>query len=169
MENKCLWWSSETQNHGYMCNPSIPSMLVLCRPKDGISTLKDVKSKEDTSSDSEDKMAAINKNLMFGKRKPDLLMDGGEVVEKRKKGRPRKDKMAAPIAQPFTQVEMEEVSVNFREIPISLLIKHLLGHRRVFYVQGCIHELSQRFSSFCADVLEILIQRTIRMFCPSSW
>lgn len=32
-------------------------------------------------------------------------MDGGEVVEKRKKGRPRKDKMAAPIAQPFTQVE----------------------------------------------------------------
>lgn len=107
-----------------MRNPTFSSVLVLCRPKDGISTLKDVKSKEDTSSDSEDKMATINKNLMFGKRKPDLLMDGGEVVEKRKKGRPRKDKMAAPIAQPFTQVETEEVSVNFREIPISLLIKH---------------------------------------------
>uniref|UniRef100_A0A4W6CTW2 Protein HIRA n=1 Tax=Lates calcarifer TaxID=8187 RepID=A0A4W6CTW2_LATCA len=58
-------------------------------------------------SDSEDKMAAINKNLAFGKRKPELLMDGGEVVEKRKKGRPRKDKMAATIAQPFTQVSME--------------------------------------------------------------
>ncbi len=61
--------------------------------------------KEDTSSDSEDKMAVINKNTSFSKRKPELLMDGGEVVEKRKKGRPRKDKMAAPISQPFTQVE----------------------------------------------------------------
>lgn len=75
------------------------------RPKDTISVLKDVKTKEDTSSDSEDKMAAINKNLMSSKRKPDLLMDGGEVVEKRKKGRPRKDKMAAPMPQPFTQVK----------------------------------------------------------------
>lgn len=65
---------------------------------------KDVKSKEDTSSDSEDKMATINKNLAFNKRKPDLLMDGGEVVEKKKKGRPRKDKMAAPLAQTLTQV-----------------------------------------------------------------
>uniref|UniRef100_A0A665U5B1 Protein HIRA n=1 Tax=Echeneis naucrates TaxID=173247 RepID=A0A665U5B1_ECHNA len=61
---------------------------------------------KDTSSDSEDKMAVINKNLTFGKRKPDLLMDGGEVVEKKKKGRPRKDKMATTITQPFTQVEV---------------------------------------------------------------
>lgn len=68
---------------------------------------KDVKSKEDTSSDSEDRMATINKNLAFNKRKPDLLMDGGEVVEKRKKGRPRKEKMAAPVAQPLTQVGEE--------------------------------------------------------------
>uniref|UniRef100_A0A671X6N5 Protein HIRA n=1 Tax=Sparus aurata TaxID=8175 RepID=A0A671X6N5_SPAAU len=83
---------------------SIAGLTPLDRPKDGISALKDVKSKEDTSSDSEDKMAAINKNLSFSKRKPDLLMDGGEVVEKRKKGRPRKDKMAAPITQPFTQI-----------------------------------------------------------------
>uniref|UniRef100_A0A7N5ZRU6 Protein HIRA n=1 Tax=Anabas testudineus TaxID=64144 RepID=A0A7N5ZRU6_ANATE len=60
---------------------------------------------KDTSSDSEDKMATINKNLSFSKRKPELLLDGGEVVEKRKKGRPRKDKMAAPIAQSFNQVE----------------------------------------------------------------
>lgn len=81
------------------------AFLLPSRPKEGISVLKDIKCKEDTSSDSEDKIAAINKNLSFGKRKPDLLMDGGEVVEKRKKGRPRKDKMAAPIAQPFTQVE----------------------------------------------------------------
>ncbi|XP_058492471.1 protein HIRA isoform X1 [Solea solea] len=74
------------------------------RPKDALSVLKDIKSKEETSSDSEDKMATINKNLAFAKRKPELLMEGGEVVEKRKKGRPRKDKMAAPIAQPFTQI-----------------------------------------------------------------
>uniref|UniRef100_A0A667WD52 Protein HIRA n=1 Tax=Myripristis murdjan TaxID=586833 RepID=A0A667WD52_9TELE len=65
----------------------------------------ETRNKEETSSDSEDKMAAINKNLSFTKRKADLLMDGGEVVEKRKKGRPRKDKMATPISQPFTQRE----------------------------------------------------------------
>lgn len=77
-----------------------------CRPKDAVSVLKDAKTKEETSSDSEDKMAAINKNLAFGKRKPELLLDGGEVVEKRKKGRPRKDKMAAALPQPFTQVRI---------------------------------------------------------------
>uniref|UniRef100_A0A671X8M7 Protein HIRA n=1 Tax=Sparus aurata TaxID=8175 RepID=A0A671X8M7_SPAAU len=91
---------------------SIAGLTPLDRPKDGISALKDVKSKEDTSSDSEDKMAAINKNLSFSKRKPDLLMDGGEVVEKRKKGRPRKDKMAAPITQPFTQVNKWREKMN---------------------------------------------------------
>lgn len=74
-------------------------------PKESVPVQKDVKSKEDTSSDSEDKMATINKNLVFNKRKAELLMDGGEVVEKRKKGRPRKEKMAAPVAQPLTQVE----------------------------------------------------------------
>uniref|UniRef100_A0A4W6CTK5 Protein HIRA n=1 Tax=Lates calcarifer TaxID=8187 RepID=A0A4W6CTK5_LATCA len=91
---------------------STAGLTPLDRPKDGISALKDVKTKEDTSSDSEDKMAAINKNLAFGKRKPELLMDGGEVVEKRKKGRPRKDKMAATIAQPFTQVERWRENIN---------------------------------------------------------
>lgn len=75
------------------------------RPKDGVSAQKEAKTKEETSSDSEDKMAAINKNLAFGKRKPELLLDGAEVVEKKKKGRPRKEKMAASIAPPFTQVE----------------------------------------------------------------
>lgn len=87
---------------------SVPSS----RPKDSISALKDIKTKDDTSSDSEDKMASINKNLSFSKRKPETLMDGGEVVEKRKKGRPRKDKMAAPIAQPFTQVERWRKKMN---------------------------------------------------------
>lgn len=77
---------------------------VFGRPKESTPIQKDVKSKDDTSSDSEDKMATINKNLSFNKRKPDLLLDGGEVVEKRKKGRPRKDKMATPVPQPLTQV-----------------------------------------------------------------
>ncbi|KAM4578370.1 protein HIRA [Fundulus diaphanus] len=91
--------------------PGVPSAISstagltpLERPKDAVSALKEVKTKEETSSDSEDKMAAINKNLSFAKRKPELLLDGGEVVEKRKKGRPRKDKMAATMAQPFTQI-----------------------------------------------------------------
>ncbi|XP_061836451.1 protein HIRA [Nerophis lumbriciformis] len=83
---------------------STTGLTPLDRPKDVASTLKEVKAKEDTSSDSEDKMAAINKNLALCKRKPELLMDAAEVVEKRKKGRPRKDKMAPPIAQPFTQI-----------------------------------------------------------------
>nr|XP_040025427.1 protein HIRA-like [Gasterosteus aculeatus aculeatus] len=42
--------------------------------KDGVPGPKDAKSKEDSSSDSEDKMASINKNLSFSKRKPELLM-----------------------------------------------------------------------------------------------
>ncbi|KAG7264144.1 hypothetical protein CRUP_001655 [Coryphaenoides rupestris] len=71
------------------------------RLKDGVSTLKP---KDESSSDSEDKMAAINKNLSFTKRKTELMMEGGEVVEKRRKGRPRKDKMAVSMAPPFPQV-----------------------------------------------------------------
>ncbi|KAJ8286194.1 hypothetical protein GJAV_G00035610 [Gymnothorax javanicus] len=67
----------------------------LDRTKD-VSTSKDPK-KDDTSSDSEDKMAAV-KSLSFNKRKAEL--DGVEVVEKKKKGRPRKDaKMMAPVSQ----------------------------------------------------------------------
>uniref|UniRef100_A0A3B4UI06 Protein HIRA n=1 Tax=Seriola dumerili TaxID=41447 RepID=A0A3B4UI06_SERDU len=98
--------------------------------KDAISSLKDVKSKEETSSDSEDKMAAINKNLAFGKRKPELLMDGGEVVEKRKKGRPRKEKMAATIAQPFTQVSMEPAVFLEVENEVSLVAGTKLSQLR---------------------------------------
>uniref|UniRef100_A0A7N8X4Z7 Protein HIRA n=1 Tax=Mastacembelus armatus TaxID=205130 RepID=A0A7N8X4Z7_9TELE len=97
---------------------STAGMTPLDRPKDGVSALKDVKAKEETSSDSEDKMAAINKNLPFSKRKPELPMDGGEVVEKRKKGRPRKDKMPAPITQTFSQVELEEK--HGRDLHVSM-------------------------------------------------
>ncbi|KAM9822668.1 protein HIRA isoform 1-T1 [Syngnathus typhle] len=86
---------------------STAGLLPLDRSKDvAVAVLKDTKAKEDTSSDSEDKMAAINKNLTLCKRKPEpLMLDAAEVVEKRKKGRPRKDKMAAPIlSQAFTQL-----------------------------------------------------------------
>uniref|UniRef100_A0A3B4YN90 Protein HIRA n=1 Tax=Seriola lalandi dorsalis TaxID=1841481 RepID=A0A3B4YN90_SERLL len=104
---------------------STAGLTPLDRTKDALSSLKDVKSKEETSSDSEDKMAAINKNLAFGKRKPELLMDGGEVVEKRKKGRPRKEKMAATIAQPFTQItppaEREPSRVAAPPAPVAVL------------------------------------------------
>lgn len=70
------------------------------RAKDS-STLKESKLKEDTSSDSEEKMTM--KSFSAPKRK--VEMEGGEVVEKRKKGRPRKDaKMMMPMTQPFPQV-----------------------------------------------------------------
>ncbi|XP_030219117.1 protein HIRA isoform X2 [Gadus morhua] len=79
---------------------SITGMTPLDGLKDSVSTLK---SKDESSSDSEDKTANINKNLSFTKRKAELMMEGGEVVEKRKKGRPRKDKMAVSMAPPFPQ------------------------------------------------------------------
>ncbi|XP_053275945.1 protein HIRA isoform X2 [Pleuronectes platessa] len=104
---------------------SISGLVPLERPKDGVSVLKDPKAKDDSSSDSEDKMATINKNLSFSKRKPDLLMDGAEVVEKRRKGRPRKDKISAPMAQPFTQVtppaEREPSRVTAAPAPVAVL------------------------------------------------
>ncbi|KAL2091877.1 hypothetical protein ACEWY4_011675 [Coilia grayii] len=72
----------------------------LDRAKDG-SALKEAKLKEDTSSDSEEKMAM--KPFPIPKRKGEL--EGAEVVEKRKKGRPRKDtKMLMPMTQPFPQI-----------------------------------------------------------------
>ncbi|CAL1615058.1 unnamed protein product [Knipowitschia caucasica] len=103
------------------------------RPKDTLS-MKEVKPKEDTSSDSEDKMAAINRNLALKRkadpegaeerRRPEL--DAAEVVEKRKKGRPRKDKMA-PATQNFTSVqasvstERESVRVVHSPVQVSRL------------------------------------------------
>uniref|UniRef100_A0A3P9J0L2 Protein HIRA n=1 Tax=Oryzias latipes TaxID=8090 RepID=A0A3P9J0L2_ORYLA len=82
---------------------STAGLAPLDRPKETPAALKEPKSKEETSSDSEDRTPAINKNLALAKRKPELLTDGGEVVEKKKKGRPRKDKMPS-LPQPFTQI-----------------------------------------------------------------
>uniref|UniRef100_A0A669BXM7 Protein HIRA n=1 Tax=Oreochromis niloticus TaxID=8128 RepID=A0A669BXM7_ORENI len=98
-------------------------------------TAKEAKTKEETSSDSEDKMAAINKNLTFGKRKPELLLDGGEVVEKRKKGRPRKDKMAASMAQPFTQVEGYPSKVVAPPAPVAVLKLPTPSTQKAFSLQ----------------------------------
>lgn len=101
----------------------------LDRPKD--SSLKDLKLKEDTSSDSEDKMAAINRNLSLkrklesesaadgaeeARRKPELLTEGGEVQEKRKKGRPRKDKMAAPAAAALSFTQAQATPTSERDL-----------------------------------------------------
>ncbi|XP_056141509.1 protein HIRA [Lampris incognitus] len=104
---------------------SAVGLTPLDRAKDTSLVHKDVKNKEDTSSDSEDKMATINKNLSFTKRKAELMMDGGEVVEKRKKGRPRKDKMPITISQPYSQVippsDREPSRVSVHPAPVLKL------------------------------------------------
>ncbi|KAI1901111.1 hypothetical protein AGOR_G00056830 [Albula goreensis] len=88
------------------------------RVKDS-SSLKDPKSKDETSSDSEEKMAAI-KSLPFNKRKAE--MEGGEVVEKRKKGRPRKDAKVTPVSQAFLQATPSTEKEPVRVVaPVALL------------------------------------------------
>lgn len=90
--------------------PFFPSLsfclsLLPSRLKDGRTDgLKDWKGGEDSSSDSEDKVVQkVTPSL--AKRRND--MDGGEVVEKRKKGRPRKDsKLMMSVPQVYTQVDM---------------------------------------------------------------
>uniref|UniRef100_A0A8C6PD60 Protein HIRA n=1 Tax=Nothobranchius furzeri TaxID=105023 RepID=A0A8C6PD60_NOTFU len=113
---------------------STAGLTPLDRPKDTVSVPKDLKTKEDTSSDSEDKIGAVNKNLAFGKRKPELLMDGGEVVEKKKKGRPRKDKMATPISQPFLQVETD-ARVAAPPAPVAVLKLPTPSTQKAFSLQ----------------------------------
>ncbi|KAG9262018.1 protein HIRA [Astyanax mexicanus] len=82
------------------------------------SVLKDWKMKEETSSDSEDK---VQKVPPLVKRKPE--MEGAEVVEKRKKGRPRKDAklmMAVPQAFPQTPVSVEKETVRVSAPAVTL-------------------------------------------------
>lgn len=74
-------------------------LFFFLRGKDSTS-VKEPKVKDETSSDSEDKIMV--KSLSIAKRKGE--MEGGEVVEKRKKGRPRKDAKMMPVSQPFPQV-----------------------------------------------------------------
>ncbi|KAJ8005623.1 hypothetical protein DPEC_G00119860 [Dallia pectoralis] len=103
---------------------SVAGLTPLDRGKD-VSTLKESKPKEETSSDSEDKMAVV-KSLSFSKRKP-YDPDGGEnQVEKRKKGRPRKMdiKMMTPGGtQPLQQVppSSEKEPCRVAAVPVSVL------------------------------------------------
>lgn len=73
-------------------------MWFCLRVKDS-SSVKELKVKDETSSDSEDK---IMMKSSLAKRKGE--MEAAEVVEKKKKGRPRKDAKMMPISQPFPQV-----------------------------------------------------------------
>ncbi|XP_035385434.1 protein HIRA [Electrophorus electricus] len=80
---------------------------------------KDWKVKEDTSSDSEDK--GTQRIPPLAKRKAD--MDGVEVVEKRKKGRPRKDTkimMNVPHSYPQTPILMEKETSRL-PAPVAVL------------------------------------------------
>ncbi|XP_060763561.1 protein HIRA [Neoarius graeffei] len=97
---------------GVSSSPAAVSTAPVDRLKDGSSGRtegpKDWKAREDSSSDSEDKV--VQKSAPpLAKRRND--MDGGEVVEKRKKGRPRKDsKLMMSVPQVYTQtpVPMEK-------------------------------------------------------------
>ncbi|XP_041084422.1 protein HIRA-like [Polyodon spathula] len=80
---------------------SLVSLAPLNRVKDA-NALKDPKPRItclDSSSDSEGKMKAPS--LALNKRK--IEMEGGEVVEKRKKGRPRKDTKILPMSAAMLQ------------------------------------------------------------------
>uniref|UniRef100_A0A8C1BHV6 Protein HIRA n=1 Tax=Cyprinus carpio carpio TaxID=630221 RepID=A0A8C1BHV6_CYPCA len=87
----------------------------LDRVKDS-SSVKEPKGKDETSSDSEDKIVVKS----MTKRKGE--MEGAEVVEKRKKGRPRKDAKMMPISQPFPQTPVSlEKEPSRLTTPVALL------------------------------------------------
>uniref|UniRef100_A0A673H1L8 Protein HIRA n=1 Tax=Sinocyclocheilus rhinocerous TaxID=307959 RepID=A0A673H1L8_9TELE len=87
----------------------------LDRVKD-CSSVKEPKGKDETSSDSEDKIMVKS----MAKRKGE--MEGAEVVEKRKKGRPRKDAKMMPISQPFPQTPVSlEKEPSRLTTPIAVL------------------------------------------------
>ncbi|XP_017576361.2 protein HIRA [Pygocentrus nattereri] len=94
--------------------------------------VKDWKMKEETSSDSEDK---VQKAPPLAKRKTD--MEAAEVVEKRKKGRPRKDAkmmMAVPQAYPQTPVSVEKETARIPAPTISLKL-HAPAIQKSFTIQ----------------------------------
>lgn len=109
-------------------------ILLSVRAKDA-GGLKECKVKDETSSDSEDK---VQKAPPLAKRKTD--MEGAEVVEKRKKGRPRKDaKLMMAVPQAFPQVLQSGASrffifcflLKWCFIPVSCLFFAIYTH------QGC--------------------------------
>uniref|UniRef100_A0A8C1BJT8 Protein HIRA n=1 Tax=Cyprinus carpio carpio TaxID=630221 RepID=A0A8C1BJT8_CYPCA len=96
--------------------PGVTIALWFClRVKDS-SSVKEPKGKDETSSDSEDKIVVKS----MTKRKGE--MEGAEVVEKRKKGRPRKDAKMMPISQPFPQTPVSlEKEPSRLTTPVALL------------------------------------------------
>lgn len=96
--------------------------------------LRDWKGREESSSDSEEKV--VQKSTPpLAKRRSD--MDGGEVVEKRKKGRPRKDsKLMMSVPQVYTQapvlVEKEASRVS---APVATMKLHTLSVQKSFSTQ----------------------------------
>ncbi|KAI2664902.1 Protein HIRA [Labeo rohita] len=102
--------------------PGVSSVPLTITPLDRVkdnSSAKEPKGKDETSSDSEDKIMV--KSLSMAKRKGE--MEGAEVVEKRKKGRPRKDaKMMMPISQPFPQTPVSaEKEPSRLTTPVAVL------------------------------------------------
>uniref|UniRef100_A0A672S3B9 Protein HIRA n=1 Tax=Sinocyclocheilus grahami TaxID=75366 RepID=A0A672S3B9_SINGR len=88
----------------------------LDRVKDS-SSVKEPKGKDETSSDSEDK--GMVKSLSMAKRKGE--MEGAEVVEKRKKGRPRKDaKMMMPFPQVTFLLSRQQFQISAEKEPSRL-------------------------------------------------
>ncbi|XP_063051137.1 protein HIRA [Engraulis encrasicolus] len=106
-------------------------MSSLDRAKES-STLKEAKLKDDTSSDSEEKMVVAKATFPSAgpKRKSEatmmMTMDGVEVVEKRKKGRPPKkdtSKLLMPLA-PFPQlpVPVEKEPIRATPAPAAAVV-----------------------------------------------
>ncbi|KAM9446247.1 protein HIRA [Clarias gariepinus] len=123
---------------GLSSSPAAVSTAPVDRIKDGTGGrpegLKDWKAREDSSSDSEEK--AVQKVAPpLGKRRNDL--DGGEVVEKRKKGRPRKDsKMMMSVPQVYTQTPVPvEKETSRASAPVAAIKLHTPAVQKSFSTQ----------------------------------
>ncbi|XP_017307566.2 protein HIRA [Ictalurus punctatus] len=123
---------------GVSSSPAGVSTAPVERLKDGscgrTEGQKDFKPREDSSSDSEDKV--VQKAAPpLAKRRND--MDGAEVVEKRKKGRPRKDtKMMMSVPQLYTQtpVPMEKETLRV-SAPVAAIQLHTPAVQKSFSTQ----------------------------------
>lgn len=115
---------------------SMAGLTPLDRVRESASA-KDLRTKDDSSSDSEDKMT-VGKSLSFSKRKSDLA-ESAEVVEKRKKGRPRKDKMTPmPVSQVFHPVILSsEKETGRAAAPVAVLRLATPTPQKTFTLQVC--------------------------------
>ncbi|MCI4392934.1 hypothetical protein PGIGA_G00151660 [Pangasianodon gigas] len=123
---------------GVSSSPAAVSTAPAERMKDGsggrTEVLKDWKAREDSSSDSEDKV--VQKAAPpLAKRRND--MDGAEVVEKRKKGRPRKDsKLMMSVPQVYTQTPVPMEKETSRVLaPVAVIKLHTPAVQKSFSTQ----------------------------------